>query len=319
MATRVSVTNSDRVWIERASTEAASSIATLSSQLASLGLTVLSELDATVTVIVRTRAASRLAALLGPSTTAAQLERLGVARSVRWLEESDVPRLSHASNVERAQLPTIEAVRAIHDDPAALNALVARAELSEFDALARSAEATVGPERAALLAAMLRDPRLVDRRVRARLVEGLARDATAESLGLLAGALLAHRGAGAMEESLAIGRLLASGLTRWPTRGPFAVEFDDPRDEAPAALIALAIAAGAYERLHDERGVTVHRAVVGEVPWIEDDGASLPASLLLVRALESYDGARVWLGGISFPASLPWSIWCALLGQRARR
>jgi hypothetical protein len=170
-----------------------------------------------------------------------------------------------------------------------------------------------------VLAALLRDPRLLDRRLRARLVDSIAREARPDSLALLAGALLGHRGAGAMEESLAIGRLLAAGITRWPTRGPFAVEFDDPRDDAPPSLIALAIAAGTYQRLHDERGVTVHRAVVGEVPWIEDDGASLPASLLLVRALESYEGARVWLGGITFFASLPWPIWCALLGQRARR
>ena len=82
----------DRVWVEGAAGEDPVGIEALVARLRAAGLSLASSLDAGVTVIVRTRAAVSLAALLGSSPSVAQVARMGRASAVRWMDEDALAR-----------------------------------------------------------------------------------------------------------------------------------------------------------------------------------------------------------------------------------
>jgi hypothetical protein len=310
----------DLVWIEHAAGEASAARDALEARLRAKGISVAATLDASVTVIVRTRAAIDLAALLGDSPSAAIIARMGRTHAVRWLDEDAAlkppgrPR-TDAPHEEFSR----ESLRASASEPEEIARAVRRLPAARLPALASELGSIRDALDARCALAVLQDPRLHDRSARARLSSALAAMSDPEAFAWLAEAMRAHRGEAGPEEAIALGRLLGSARGRWPASSPFAIELDDPQDELSDPLRALFAEAGRYQRLHDERGATVHRAVIGPVPRIDDEATESSAPLRLLRAICGLASARVWVGGIALPGDLPWPLWCALLGQRPRR
>lgn len=248
-------------------------------------------LDATVQLVLRTPGADALRSVLGEDT--------------------------HTFNARVIVVDRIEAVASLdfmldaRDAPPNANASANAPWATLLAELAPAADE-------AALGGLLLDPRCTATHERRALVERLAARATRAALDQLCASLAAHRGALGSEEATALGRAFASGASRWGVESPFAIELDDPREELSSAELVLFKNAGIYQRLADERGTTVHRAVSEDVPWIVDEQATTSAALLL-RAIEAHAGARVWIRGFVLPAAMPWAIWSAVLGQRASR
>lgn len=265
----------------------------LARELASMGLTVIERAGAELALIVRTRRADELAALLGQSAPGA----------VAVLLEDELDR-----------------IEVIAQDPQA----PARppASFASFAALARRVEQvdSLAPEaRLDALTELLRDPRLLDHPSRARLLHALERLPSTQAVAALGSLLCEPFGPTLAREALALGRLAAAGHARFDHPWTFAIELDDPRDELAPLLLAQLRNAPLYERALDERGFTVHRARFDAVPWIDDDASERAPALVLLRAVSALEGARVWFAACALPASLPWPLWAALLGQRAGR
>lgn len=262
----------------------------IASAVRARGALVSPALDATVTLVLRTPGAEALRAVLGDHahTFNARVHVIQRAEDVTTLELAD-------------ELTTLSATDASARTPWSS----ARAQLSPS-----TDEPTLG--------ALLVDPRCVSSHDRRFIVERLAAMGTPTALERLCESLRAHRGALGAEEAAALGRAFARGASRWSVDSPFVIELDDLRDELSFAELALFKNAGTYDRLCDERGAAVHRATVDEVPWIEGDDATTSVTALL-RAMEQHASARVWIRGYVLPAAMPWTIWTALLGQRARR
>lgn len=266
-------------------------VATLRDALRARGWRIVEDEGATVSLVVRTPSAAALSALVEPAHHGASVVFELRGRS----DLSALPAPRPPSSEDDLE----DATRAWSDRLEALEALGSAVALDELEDT-------------------LADPRCVDPALRRRLVHRIAARPTTDALTALVRSLARHRGSLGSFEALALGQAFARGRARFDAPGPFAIELDDPRDEAPTPLLSLFRAAGAYERLCDERGWTVHRALVGEVPWIDLEGSSLPSPLALMRALHEASSARVWLLGWVLPAAMPWSIWSALLGQRGR-
>lgn len=279
------LTSGATVLIEHANEPAR--VEQLSRALSSLGLSVTLSAHGTASyaLIVRTRRASELAALLGQSAPSA----------VPVLLEDELDRIT------------------VREDPGeqdSFAALVRRVEHVESLAL---------DARIAALDALLCDPRMLEHPARARLLLALERLPPANAIAILAALLRAPFGATLTAEALLLGRLAAAGHARFSHPWTFAIELDDARDELAPLLLAQFRSAPTYERTLDERGYAVHRARFDAVPWIDDEGSERAAPLVLLRAVSALEGARVWFAGCPLPASLPWPLWTALLGQRAGR
>lgn len=291
MRDRVIVARSQPVFIEHA--DEPERRAQLALHLTTLGLTIAPTLDATTALVIRTRRAAEIAALLGIAHGPAAV-----------LDEHELDRLSV-------------------EDPAATPISAAAATSLPFEALKlrlRALDDERDPElRAAAARSLLLDPRMVDGADRAKLVAHVRAARPETAIEALATVMTARRDSAPVIEAVALGRIVAHGAARWPHPWSFAIELDDPRDELSSSLLALFRAHGRYQRLCDERGCTVHRAVFDAPPWLDDAGPSLPPALTLLRALDGSDAARVWFAATPLPASLPWDVWSALLGQRGRR
>ncbi len=292
MRDRVIVAPSQPVFIEHADEHERR--AQIAQRLTTLGLTIAPTLDSTVALVIRTRRAAEIAALLGVAHgTAAvidehELDRLGV-------EDAEA---TQRTNADAATPLPFEALQ-----------LRLRALDDERDSELRAAAAR----------SLLLDPRMVDNADRARLVAHVQAARPETAIEALATVITARRDSAPVIEAVALGRLVASGAARWPHPWSFSIELDDPRDELSSPLLSLFRAHGRYQRLCDERGCTVHRAIFDAPPWLDDASHSLPPALTLLRALEGSEAARVWFAATPLPASLPWDVWSALLGQRGRR
>lgn len=261
----------------------------LSRALDSMGLTVVADANAPIALIVRTRRAEELAALLGQSAPAA----------VAVLLEDELDRIE----VPAQHAPSLT-------PPSSFAALAKRIEQLESLSLAARIDA---------LHELLRDPRLLDHPSRARLLHALERVPPTHAIAALGALLREPFGPSLAREALLLGRLAAAGHGRFDHPWTFAIELDDPRDELAPPLLAQLRSAPSYERMLDERGFTVHRARFDAVPWIDDEASERSPALVLLRAVSAIEGARVWFAACALPACLPWPLWTALLGQRAGR
>lgn len=137
-----------------------------------------------------------------------------------------------------------------------------------------------------------------------------------EALSTLALLLQHTHGRLGHHEALAFGALYAQGLTRWPHRSPFAIEIADPREEWTRELHRIATQLGSYEQLFDERGYTLHRIVASTAPSLRvTHGETAHPLQQLLEALHEWTDVQLWVAGVRLPGDLPWSQWCAILGQ----
>lgn len=276
------------VLVEVADDEAAER-ARLEARVLSLGLRVAQDEALGVTWVLRSRRASQIAAMLG------------AASDLRCVSEDELDRVRVVGRDENAS--------------AQENSTPFLSLAQQIATLSRRAPTA---ERIADARALLLDPRVSEGSLRAQLIAIVETAAPTEALEALGAAIALRRGA-ATNEVVAFGRLVARGARRFDVDGPFAIELDDPRDECAPSLLSWFRAAERYQRLCDERGVTVHRALYRAIPWLDAVSESLPPPLALLRAVEDSDSARVWIAGVVLPASLPWALWITLFGQRARR
>jgi len=254
------------------------------------GLSVSHRLDESVALVLRTPGAEALRSMLGDTHTFKSPVRVvDRAEAVATIDLSELMGIAEESADDGASLPW----------SAALATLTASSDEAECYAL-------------------LADGRCAGARERRLIVDRLASIGSVLALDLLCESLRGHCGALGAEEATALGRAWARGASRWKIDSPFAIELDDPREELASTELALFKNAGEYSRLCDERGVTVHRAIIEAIPWIDsEDGTS--SALALLRSMESHASGRVWIRGWVLPSAMPWTIWTALLGQRARR
>jgi hypothetical protein len=263
--------------------------ARLEERVRALGLRVARANSEGVTWVLRSRRASQIAAMLGTTS------------QHRCMSEDELDRVRLVESTDEASVP---------NDPTPYVSLA--------EQIALLPRRTPSPERIAEARAHLLDPRVCDGSLRATLiaiVESAPPEVALETLG----AAIALRRGSATHEVVAFGRLVAQGARRFEIDGPFAIELDDPRDECAPTTLSWFRAAERYQRLCDERGITVHRALYRAIPWLNAVSETLPPPLALLRMLEASDSARVWIAGVVLPASLPWSLWTTLFGQRARR
>ncbi|MDP3275848.1 MAG: hypothetical protein Q8Q09_11670 [Deltaproteobacteria bacterium] len=170
------------------------------------------------------------------------------------------------------------------------------------------------------LAHALSDERLVDSHVRVQICNELCAATLPdfEPLSALAAAIGSHRGRLGTHEALALGRLLAKGVQRWPGVEPLcAVEVLDARDGlAPHWLDALK-RVGRYERHTDANGALWHRSVLDAPPHV---GATrLSPSAKLLQSLGDEPEGHFWIGGVSLPTNVSWTLMAAILGPLATR
>ncbi|MFO0556964.1 MAG: hypothetical protein U0269_02985 [Polyangiales bacterium] len=261
----------------------------LEERVRALGLCIARDEASGVTWVLRSRRASQIAAMLG------------AASDRRFVSEDELDRVRVVARDDEARS---------QEEPTPFHALA-----QQVATLARRAPSR---ERTAEARALLHDPRVSESSLRTALIAIVETAAPTEALEALGAAIALRRGS-ATSEVVSFGRLVARGARRFEVDGPFAIELDDPRDECAPSLLAWFRAAERYQRLCDERGFAVHRALFRAIPWLDAVSESLPPSLALLRALEDSDSARVWIAGVVLPAALPWALWTTLLGQRARR
>jgi hypothetical protein len=220
-----------------------------------------------------------------------------------------------------ARLDAIELL-GCRGDATVVPALIAAAEGARYEVLTAVTRALIrlGGEAAwPFLAARMADARLVDRSLRTLLARTLEARGDGEALAALAHALETLEGMHGLEEAAAFGRLAARGVTRWGTaEAPLALEFE-AREETPSDLEALARRVGELERLVDERGMGVYRVRVARLPPLPVEGALANAApfYALLALVGARRGSRMWLAGLSLPASLPWPVWLAIAAPLA--
>lgn len=287
MRPRLAVASKSAVRVECAPGEAGLR-EKIEARVRAIGLRVADEGEPDVSLVVRSRRAAQLASLFG----------------------ADAPR--HCITEDELDRVSVEelasATDAQHPTP------FAEIELRIAD-LSRRSPST---DRTTEAARWLLDPRVIDAASRAALVSIVESASAVIAIETLCAAIALRRSS-ASTEAVAFGRLVARGARRFELDGPFAIELDDPRDECTPATLASFRDSERYQRLRDERGSTVHRALFAEIPWLDAMSDTLPPALSLLRSLNDSDAARVWIAGATLPASLPWTLWTTILGQRARR
>ncbi len=263
-----------------------------------------------VSFVYQTAKAGQIARLLGPSAKRRALEALIAPRVAQLLTTEGILSLRAEREGRASGTEVVNRSEKIQLERADRGTVWLSHRVQQLCSLPSTLEL------AAELAEHLCNPLLHDSALRAMACDGIMGVDRQEALGIFAGILQTTHGRHGHHEARAIGSLLAAKTTRYSHRSPFAIELVDPREEWTRELHRLATQLGEYEQLFDERGYTVHRIRSDEPPNLARLNADTVHPLRsFLEALQEWNELHLWLAGVRLTADLPWSQWCAILGQ----